>query len=134
LGLFPFGKCIAFYFLETAQPRTLYPASPVRTAVSTIVREVRLVKYEKERFAPKVYRQDSSLAGFLGIRTGPPARQCMKKPGGAALDRVESFGVEFRQDFFDDVVITRRGEIVSPLALQIVKRWQRQRLEGPQKI
>ena len=58
----------------------------------------------------------------------------MKNPGGAALDRVELFGVEFRQDFFDDVVITGRGEIASPLASQIVKRWQRQRLEGPQKI
>jgi hypothetical protein len=134
LGLFPFGKCIAIYFLETEQPDTLYPASPARTAVSTIVREVRLVKYEKERFASKVYRQDSSLAGFFGIRTGPPARQCMKNPGGAALDRVELFGVEFRQDFFDDVVITGRVEIASPLALQIMKRWQRQRLEGPQKI
>jgi peptidoglycan-N-acetylglucosamine deacetylase len=31
------------------------------------------------------------------------------------LDRLESLGVEFRQDFPEDVVITRRGELVSPL-------------------
>ena len=49
------------------------------------------------------------------------------------MDRLESLGVEFHQDFPDVVVMTRRGEIVSPLALQLMKRWQRQRLEGPQK-
>jgi peptidoglycan/xylan/chitin deacetylase (PgdA/CDA1 family) len=37
------------------------------------------------------------------------------------LDRMDSLGVEFRQDFPDDVVITRRGEVVSPLASQIIK-------------
>jgi peptidoglycan/xylan/chitin deacetylase (PgdA/CDA1 family) len=37
------------------------------------------------------------------------------------LDRLDALGVEFRQDFPDDVVIMRRGEIVSPLASQIVK-------------
>jgi hypothetical protein len=40
---------------------------------------------------------------------------------GAALGRLESLGVEFRQDFPDVVVMTRRGEIVSPLALQNMK-------------
>ena len=35
------------------------------------------------------------------------------------LDRLESLGVEFRQDFPEDVVITRRGELVSALILQI---------------
>jgi peptidoglycan/xylan/chitin deacetylase (PgdA/CDA1 family) len=37
------------------------------------------------------------------------------------LDRLESLGIEFRQDFPDDVVITRRGELVSPLISQIMK-------------
>jgi peptidoglycan/xylan/chitin deacetylase (PgdA/CDA1 family) len=37
------------------------------------------------------------------------------------LDGLDALGVEFRQDFPDDVVITRRGELVSPLASQIVK-------------
>jgi hypothetical protein len=105
----------------TTQPDSLYPASPAGTAVSTIVREVRLVKCEKERFASKVYRHDTGTAGFLGNRPGPPARLCMKNPEGAALDRLESLGVEFHQDFPDDVVITRRGKIVSPFALQIMK-------------
>jgi peptidoglycan/xylan/chitin deacetylase (PgdA/CDA1 family) len=36
------------------------------------------------------------------------------------LDRLGSLGVEFRQDFPDDVVIIRRGEVVNSLALQIV--------------
>jgi hypothetical protein len=40
---------------------------------------------------------------------------------GADLGRLESLGVEFRQDFPDVVVMTRRGEIVSPLALQNMK-------------
>ena len=35
------------------------------------------------------------------------------------LDRLDSLGVEFRQDFPEDVVITRRGELVSPLASRI---------------
>ncbi len=37
------------------------------------------------------------------------------------LDRLESLGVEFRQDFPEDVVITRRGELASPLVSQITK-------------
>jgi peptidoglycan/xylan/chitin deacetylase (PgdA/CDA1 family) len=37
------------------------------------------------------------------------------------LDRLETLGVEFRQDFPDDVVITRRGELISPLVSQIMK-------------
>lgn len=37
------------------------------------------------------------------------------------LDRLDSLGVEFRQDFPDDVVITRRGELVSSFASQITK-------------
>jgi peptidoglycan-N-acetylglucosamine deacetylase len=37
------------------------------------------------------------------------------------LDRLESLGIEFRQDFPDDVVITRRGVLVSPLISQIMK-------------
>jgi peptidoglycan/xylan/chitin deacetylase (PgdA/CDA1 family) len=37
------------------------------------------------------------------------------------LDRLNSLGVEFRQDFPDDVVITRRGELVSPLVSQIMQ-------------
>lgn len=37
------------------------------------------------------------------------------------LDRLNSLGVEFRQDFPDDVVITRRGEVRSPLTSQITK-------------
>jgi len=37
------------------------------------------------------------------------------------LDRLNSLGVEFRQDFPDDVVITRRGELVSPFTSQIMK-------------
>jgi peptidoglycan/xylan/chitin deacetylase (PgdA/CDA1 family) len=37
------------------------------------------------------------------------------------LDRLGLLGIEFRQDFPDDVVITRRGELVSPLASQIMK-------------
>jgi peptidoglycan/xylan/chitin deacetylase (PgdA/CDA1 family) len=36
------------------------------------------------------------------------------------LDRLDSQGIEFRQDFPDEVVITRRGEVVSPLGFQIV--------------
>jgi peptidoglycan/xylan/chitin deacetylase (PgdA/CDA1 family) len=36
------------------------------------------------------------------------------------LDRLDSLGIEFRQDFPDDVVVTRRGELVSPLSFQIV--------------
>ena len=38
------------------------------------------------------------------------------------LDRLDLLGVEFRQDFPEDVVITRRGELVSPLVTQICKR------------
>jgi peptidoglycan/xylan/chitin deacetylase (PgdA/CDA1 family) len=37
------------------------------------------------------------------------------------LDRLDSMGVEFRQDFPEDVVITRRGELVSPLVARICK-------------
>ena len=37
------------------------------------------------------------------------------------LDRLDSLGIEFRQDFPDDVVITRRGELVSPLTSQITQ-------------
>lgn len=37
------------------------------------------------------------------------------------LDRLDSLGIEFRQDFPEDVVITRRGELVSPLASQITR-------------
>jgi hypothetical protein len=37
------------------------------------------------------------------------------------LDRLDSLGVEFRQDFPEDVVITRRGELVSPLVARICK-------------
>jgi peptidoglycan/xylan/chitin deacetylase (PgdA/CDA1 family) len=37
------------------------------------------------------------------------------------LDRLGLLGIEFRQDYPDDVVITRRGELVSPLASQIMK-------------
>ena len=37
------------------------------------------------------------------------------------LDRADSLGVEFRQDFPDDVVITRRGELVSSIVSQITK-------------
>jgi peptidoglycan/xylan/chitin deacetylase (PgdA/CDA1 family) len=36
------------------------------------------------------------------------------------LDRLDSMGVEFRQDFPEDVVITRRGEVLSPLTSQIM--------------
>jgi hypothetical protein len=35
------------------------------------------------------------------------------------LDRLDSLGVEFRQGFPEDVVILRRGELVSPIASQI---------------
>jgi peptidoglycan/xylan/chitin deacetylase (PgdA/CDA1 family) len=37
------------------------------------------------------------------------------------LDRLDLLGVEFRQDFPEDVVIMRRGELVSPLASQICR-------------
>jgi peptidoglycan/xylan/chitin deacetylase (PgdA/CDA1 family) len=37
------------------------------------------------------------------------------------LDRLDSLGIEFRQDFPDDVMITKRGEVVSPLIPQIMK-------------
>jgi peptidoglycan-N-acetylglucosamine deacetylase len=37
------------------------------------------------------------------------------------LDRLNSLDVEYRQDFPDDVAITRRGEVISPLALQIMR-------------
>jgi peptidoglycan/xylan/chitin deacetylase (PgdA/CDA1 family) len=37
------------------------------------------------------------------------------------LDRLDSLGIEFRQDFPDDVVITKHGEVVSPLISQIMK-------------
>jgi len=37
------------------------------------------------------------------------------------LDRLDSLDVEFRQDFPKDVVITRRGELVSPLASRITQ-------------
>ncbi len=36
------------------------------------------------------------------------------------LDRLGSLCVEFRQDFPDDVVITRRGELIPPLLSQIM--------------
>jgi len=36
------------------------------------------------------------------------------------LSRLESLHVEFRQDFPDDIVVTRRGEIVSPRISQIM--------------
>jgi peptidoglycan/xylan/chitin deacetylase (PgdA/CDA1 family) len=36
------------------------------------------------------------------------------------LDRLDSLHVEFRQDFPEDVVMTRRGEPVSPLIAQII--------------
>ena len=37
------------------------------------------------------------------------------------LDRLDSLGIEIRQDFPEDVVITRRGELVSPLTSQITR-------------
>jgi peptidoglycan-N-acetylglucosamine deacetylase len=37
------------------------------------------------------------------------------------LDRLESLGVEFRQDFPEDVVILRRGELVNSRVSRIVK-------------
>jgi peptidoglycan/xylan/chitin deacetylase (PgdA/CDA1 family) len=37
------------------------------------------------------------------------------------LDRLDALGVEVRQDFPDDVVIMRRGEVVSPLASHITQ-------------
>jgi peptidoglycan/xylan/chitin deacetylase (PgdA/CDA1 family) len=37
------------------------------------------------------------------------------------LDRLDSLGIEVRQDFPDDVVITRRGELISALTSQIMK-------------
>jgi len=37
------------------------------------------------------------------------------------LDRLNSLSIEFRQDFPDDVVITRRGELISPLISKIMK-------------
>jgi peptidoglycan/xylan/chitin deacetylase (PgdA/CDA1 family) len=37
------------------------------------------------------------------------------------LDRLDALGVEFHQDFPDDVVTMRRGEFVSALAAQIMK-------------
>jgi peptidoglycan/xylan/chitin deacetylase (PgdA/CDA1 family) len=37
------------------------------------------------------------------------------------LDRLDSLGTEFRQDFPEDVVITRRGELMSPFITQILK-------------
>jgi hypothetical protein len=37
------------------------------------------------------------------------------------LDRADVFGIEFRQDFPDDVVMMRRGEPVSPLISQITR-------------
>jgi peptidoglycan-N-acetylglucosamine deacetylase len=36
------------------------------------------------------------------------------------LDRLDSLGVAFRQDFPEEVVMTRRGEVISPLLSQIV--------------
>ncbi len=36
------------------------------------------------------------------------------------LDRLQSLGVEFRQDFPEDVVMMRRGEVTSPHISQIV--------------
>lgn len=36
------------------------------------------------------------------------------------LDRLDSLGVEFRQDFPEDVMMTKRGEVSSPLFTQIV--------------
>lgn len=37
------------------------------------------------------------------------------------LDRLDSLGVELRQDFPEDVVVMRRGELVSSLASQITR-------------
>ena len=37
------------------------------------------------------------------------------------LERLASIGTEFRQDFPDDVVVTRKGEVISPLVSQIMK-------------
>jgi peptidoglycan-N-acetylglucosamine deacetylase len=37
------------------------------------------------------------------------------------LDRLESLQVEFRQDFPDDIVVTRHGEVVSPRISQIME-------------
>jgi peptidoglycan-N-acetylglucosamine deacetylase len=36
------------------------------------------------------------------------------------LDHLESLGVEFRQGFPDNVLVTRRGKLISPLASQIM--------------
>jgi peptidoglycan/xylan/chitin deacetylase (PgdA/CDA1 family) len=36
------------------------------------------------------------------------------------LDRLDALGAEFRQDFPEDVIITKRGELVSPLVSQIM--------------
>jgi peptidoglycan/xylan/chitin deacetylase (PgdA/CDA1 family) len=36
------------------------------------------------------------------------------------LDRLDLLGVEFRQDFPEHVMITRRGEVISPLTSQIM--------------
>jgi len=36
------------------------------------------------------------------------------------LDRLDSLGVELRQDFPEDVLITRRGEVVSPIVSRIM--------------
>ena len=37
------------------------------------------------------------------------------------LERLVSMGVELRQDFPDDVVVTRKGEVISPFVSQIMK-------------
>ena len=37
------------------------------------------------------------------------------------LDRLETLGVEFRQDFPEDVVVIRKGELVSPLVSPIAR-------------
>jgi len=37
------------------------------------------------------------------------------------LDRLVSMGVEFRQEFPEDAMMTRRGEVISPLTSQIMK-------------
>jgi hypothetical protein len=145
-----------FFFAGRARP--FQGPGKTRSAVSTIVRDVHLVKGEKWTICPKSIvgifwcASGSVLVAASEGGGGSRARYdagCIRRLGGSmhfrckrarlggggdsrrenaalsrlpeSLDRLNSLGVEIRQDFPDDVVIPRCGELVSPLTSQITK-------------
>lgn len=80
LDLNPFGKRKAFYFSKTAQARALCQAKTARTAVSTIVREARLVKYENLMQCLKSILLQFRIGRFPGA-PGAPAHGATRRKG-----------------------------------------------------